>query len=59
MVAVGVLYLIFQRKLLAKSALKGDSTAPANDNVSRALVGIQVNHLTMAHDTTANSARLG
>lgn len=45
MVAVGILYLIFQKRLLAKSALKGDSTTPAKDNMSRALIGVQVSSL--------------
>lgn len=42
MVVVGVLYLIFQKSLLGKSKLLGDSTAPAKDMISRALIGIQV-----------------
>lgn len=42
MSAVGILYLIFQKKLLAKSGMTGDSTKPADDLLSRSLVGIQV-----------------
>lgn len=42
MVAVGILYLVFEQSLLAKSKLCGDSTAPADNSLSRALVGVQV-----------------
>ena len=42
MVAVGIFYLIFQKELLGKAKLAGDSTAPANDFVSRILLGVQV-----------------
>jgi phosphatidylinositol glycan class N len=42
MVAVGVFYLAFERKLLAKSRMSGDSTAPADNLFSRSLIGAQV-----------------
>jgi phosphatidylinositol glycan class N len=42
MVAIGVLYLAFESKLLSKSKLPGDSTAPADNKLSRALLGVQV-----------------
>lgn len=42
MVAIGVLYLTFEKKILSKSELSGDSSAPADDNLSRALIGVQV-----------------
>jgi hypothetical protein len=42
MVAVGVFYLAFERKLLAKSRMSGDSTAPADNLLSRSLIGAQV-----------------
>jgi GPI ethanolamine phosphate transferase 1 len=44
MVAIGVLYLIFEKKLLSTSKLAGDSTAPADNALSRSLVGIQVRY---------------
>jgi phosphatidylinositol glycan class N len=42
MLAIGVLYLIFEEKLLSKSKIAEDSTAPADNTLSRALIGIQV-----------------
>ncbi len=42
MVTVGVLYLIFEKKLLSKSKLVGDSIEPADNALSRSLTGIQV-----------------
>jgi len=42
MVAIGVLYLIFEKKLLAKSRLAGDSTEVADNSLSRSLIGAQV-----------------
>jgi phosphatidylinositol glycan class N len=42
MVLIGVLYLIFETKLLAKSSLEGDSTERADNPLSRALIGAQV-----------------
>ena len=42
MAAIGVVYLAFEKKLLKQSALAGDSTAPAQNLLSRSLVGVQV-----------------
>jgi phosphatidylinositol glycan class N len=42
MVAIGILYLIFEKKLLRKSMLPGDSTEPAENGLSRSLIGAQV-----------------
>jgi phosphatidylinositol glycan class N len=43
MVLVGVLYLAFETKLLAKSGFQGqDSTEPARSVISRSLIGAQV-----------------
>ena len=42
MAAIGVIYLTFEKKLLAKSKLAGYSTAPADNVLSRSLVGVQV-----------------
>lgn len=42
MVLIGVLYLIFETRLLAKSGFQGDSTERANNSLSRALIGAQV-----------------
>lgn len=42
MVLIGVLYLVFEKKLLAKTVLPGDSATPADDTLSRSLIGVQV-----------------
>ena len=42
MAIVGVLYLIFENKILSKTKLAGDSAAPAHNTLSRTLIGIQV-----------------
>ena len=42
MVIIGVLYLIFEKKLLARSGFPGDSTEPALNVLSRGLLGAQV-----------------
>ena len=42
MVVVGVIYLVFEKGLLAKSQLAGDSTAPGDNILSRSLIGVQV-----------------
>jgi hypothetical protein len=42
MVLIGVLYLILETKLLAKSGFPGDSTERARNALSRALIGAQV-----------------
>jgi phosphatidylinositol glycan class N len=42
MVLIGLLYLIFEKRVLAKTALAGDSTTPADNALSRSLIGIQV-----------------
>jgi phosphatidylinositol glycan class N len=42
MVVVGVSYLIFEKKLLSKSKLAGDSTSLADKVLSRSLIGMQV-----------------
>jgi len=45
MVAVGVLYLVLEQRLLSKSKMAGDSTAPADNTLSRGLIGVQVGYL--------------
>jgi GPI ethanolamine phosphate transferase 1 len=42
MVLVGVLYLAFETKLLAKSSFQGDSIEMTRNVISRALIGAQV-----------------
>jgi GPI ethanolamine phosphate transferase 1 len=42
MVVIGITYLIFEKKFLTTSKLASDSTAPAENTLSRSLVGIQV-----------------
>lgn len=44
MVAIGVLYLMFEQKLLQKSLLPGDTSAPADNSLSRSLIGAQVSY---------------
>jgi phosphatidylinositol glycan class N len=44
MVIIGVLYLIFEKRLLAQSGFPEDSTEPARDVLSRALIGTQVSY---------------
>lgn len=42
MAAIGIAYLVFEKRLLVKSALKSDSSSLADNALSRALIGIQV-----------------
>lgn len=42
MALVGIVYLVFEKRILVKSRMAGDSTKPADDLLSRILVGIQV-----------------
>ena len=42
MILIGLLYLVFEEKILGKSILVADSVKPANNALSRSLVGIQV-----------------
>jgi hypothetical protein len=42
MVAIGVVYLVFQKRILANFRSKIDSIAPAQNGFSRALIGAQV-----------------
>ncbi|PQE29142.1 GPI ethanolamine phosphate transferase 1 protein [Rutstroemia sp. NJR-2017a BBW] len=56
MVAVGVFYLAFERKLLAKSRMSGDSTAPADNLFSRSLIGAQIGLILLAMVVTRSSA---
>lgn len=59
MVAIGIAYLIFEKKVLAKSKLSGDSTAPADDSLSRLLVGVQVSKHRTMQEPTLTLARSG
>ncbi|PVH83353.1 PigN-domain-containing protein [Cadophora sp. DSE1049] len=64
MVAIGISYLIFQKQLLQSSKLSGDSTKPADDSLSRSLIGIQIGFILLAMVVTRSSslsleARLG
>ncbi|KAB8292340.1 hypothetical protein EYC80_008080 [Monilinia laxa] len=56
MVAVGVLYLAFERKLLAKSKMAGDSLAPANNLLSRSLIGAQIGLIVLSMIVTRSTA---
>lgn len=42
MLVIGVTYLVFEKKILARSALNGDTTVPADNILSRVLIGVQV-----------------
>ena len=54
MVAIGVVYLAFQKRILANSGSKIDSIAPAQNRLSRALIGAQVGKALMLAETIAN-----
>lgn len=42
MTFVGIIYLVFEKRILSKTRMADDSTAPADDLLSRTLVAIQV-----------------
>lgn len=42
MVVIGMLYLVFEKKLLAKTKLPGESTEVVDNTLSRSLIGAQV-----------------
>ncbi|KAH8783628.1 GPI ethanolamine phosphate transferase-like protein [Hyaloscypha finlandica] len=56
MVTIGVLYLVFEKKLLSKSKVARDSTAPGDNALSRTLVGIQIGLIILAMIVTRSSA---
>lgn len=56
MVAIGILYLIFENKLLSKSRLPGDSAEAAKNALSRTLIGAQVGFIILAMVVTRSSA---
>ncbi|CAG8955326.1 hypothetical protein HYFRA_00011309 [Hymenoscyphus fraxineus] len=56
MALIGLLYLIFQKDILANSKLVTDSVAPANDLLSRTLIGIQVGLVLLTTVVTRSSA---
>ncbi|OWP00644.1 hypothetical protein B2J93_5420 [Marssonina coronariae] len=55
MVAVGVAYLFFEKKLLYKTKLAGDSMRPAENGLSRALIGAQIGFIILAILVTRSS----
>lgn len=59
MAAIGVIYLTFEKKLLAKSSLAGDSTAPADNVLSRSLVGVQVRNVLTHAQAASNMRQIG
>jgi phosphatidylinositol glycan class N len=59
MVAIGILYLIFEKKLLLKSKPLGDSTAPADNSLSRSLIGVQVRLLKSGEFHLSNLRQIG
>ncbi|KAK6598334.1 GPI ethanolamine phosphate transferase 1 [Botrytis cinerea] len=56
MVVVGVLYLAFEKKLLAKSKMTGDSIAPADNLLSRTLIGAQIGLIVLSMIVTRSTA---
>ncbi|KAI9736074.1 MAG: Glycosyl phosphatidyl inositol anchor synthesis [Claussenomyces sp. TS43310] len=56
MVAIGLLYLMFEKSILAGSKLKSDSTAPADNSISRLLIGAQIGLIILAMYVTRSSA---
>ncbi|QSZ33112.1 hypothetical protein DSL72_002698 [Monilinia vaccinii-corymbosi] len=56
MVAVGALYLSFEKKLLAKSKMAGDSIAPADNLLSRSLIGAQIGLILLSMIVTRSTA---
>lgn len=56
MVAVGIVYLIFEKQLLQQTKLPGDSTEPADDKLSRSLIGVQIGFIVLALLVTRSSA---
>lgn len=54
MVMVGIVYLVFEKKILVQSKMDGDSTAPADNFLSRTLIGIQVNYTNSVRGYFAN-----
>ncbi|KAI1386283.1 GPI ethanolamine phosphate transferase 1 [Hypoxylon trugodes] len=57
MVAVGVLYLIFEEKLLIDiSDTKKQSTAKTNNDISRTVIGVQIGLILLAMYVTRDSA---
>ncbi|KAM0177996.1 hypothetical protein ACHAPF_003966 [Botrytis cinerea] len=56
MVVVGVLYLAFEKKLLAKSKMTGDSIAPADNLLSRTLIGAQIGLIVLSMLVTRSTA---
>lgn len=64
MIIIGVAYLIFEKRILQSSKLPGDSTEPADDSLSRSLIGAQIGFIALAMLVTRSSvlsiqARLG
>ncbi|RDL33711.1 putative GPI ethanolamine phosphate transferase 1 [Venustampulla echinocandica] len=55
MAAVGVLYLIFEKQLHVKSALTSDSTTPADNIISRSLIGVQIGLVLLSTLVTRSS----
>lgn len=49
MVVIGLAYLIFEKRLLARSALKGESDSAGDNVLSRILIGIQVSAVPLFH----------
>ena len=55
MVLIGVGYLAFEKQILGKSALKGDSSAVADNVLSRVLVGAQIGLIILSIIVTRSS----
>lgn len=57
MVLVGLIYLVFEKRILGKSAFKGDSTAPPSNALSRTLVGVQIGLIILSILVTRSSVQ--
>lgn len=59
MAVIGVIYLTFEKQILAKSGLPTDSTAPADNVLSRTLVGVQVRDILTRAKIASNIRQIG
>jgi GPI ethanolamine phosphate transferase 1 len=59
MAVIGILYLVFEKKLLLKSKLSKDSTAPADNTLSRSLIGVQVRLSKSGEFHLSNTRQIG
>lgn len=56
MVMIGLGYMAFEKKILRRTKLQGDSTAPADNLLSRILIGVQIGLIILSMIVTRSSA---